>query len=109
MNSMLDEVKNLPGLKEDALRALGPCAVCGKKLLEGGQPTFYVVEVAHAAFDQRAVQRRIGLGFATSDQLARVVGPNEDLAKVFTARRAVVHERCALELRHVGQILEDKS
>lgn len=102
------EVSVLPGLKEDELRRLGPCAVCGRALLEGGQPTFYVLEVSHAALDTAGLRRRYGLGLMMgSDALARVMGPNEDLAKVFAGpRRVVLHEGCAGDLAHVGQVLE---
>lgn len=96
----------LPGLKEAELVKLGPCAACGKPLLDQdkGGLTFYRVEISRAAFSPAAVQRRVGASMMMgSDALAALMGPNEDLAKVFDGPRAVaVHEGCAM----VGHLLD---
>lgn len=97
----------MPGLKEAELVVLGPCRVCGQQQLAGGEPTFYVVEVSRAAFDRRAIERRVGLEMMLgSGPLAKVMGPNEDIAKVFDGpHRAFVHETCALRLGHLLELI----
>lgn len=94
-------LKDLPGLKEDEIARLGPCAVCGGSLLT--DILFYVVTVKRAGFDPDAAQRRVGLGMALgSATLARIMGPDEDLAKVIDRPHTVaVHERCAGKIGHL--------
>lgn len=100
-------VAAMPGLKEDRLIALGPCRICGQQQLAGGEPTFYVVEVSRAAFDRRAVERRVGLQMMLgSGPLATIMGPNEDIAKVFDGpHRTFVHESCAIRMTHLLDLL----
>lgn len=94
---MSEEYKNVE-YKEDELTALGPCRICGKKLLETGDITFYHVRLTRAMVDIRALQRRVGLGMALgNDALARVMGPHDPLAKSFAGPDdIVVHETCAI-------------
>lgn len=101
-------VAEMPGWKEDALIALGPCRVCGKPQL-GADVTFYVVEVSRAAFDRRAIERRVGLQMMLGNgALAAAMGPNEDIAKVFAApARVFVHESCAARVHHVLELFPE--
>ncbi len=105
----MSKVKRLPGLKEIELVRLGACAVCREPLAANDQLTFYRVAVSHLAFDARAVRRRFGLGMAIgSDAIARVMGPDEDLAKVLDGpREVVVHEGCADRIGHLMSLMEE--
>ena len=106
------DIKSLPGMKERALDALGPCAVCGKPLLgsDKGGLSFYVVTVQHVCFDGRALRRQIGLGMLLTPALASVMGPDDDLAKIVSGPvTRAVHELCAAEVRHLALLMEEKS
>jgi hypothetical protein len=88
---MSDDFKTLPGMKE---RELGPCALCGKPLLDAG-PVFYRVTLEQAALDRRAVERQLGLGMITgSAAIAAVLGPDEDLAKIVQTSRGLACAAC---------------
>lgn len=101
------DVESLPGLKERALRELGRCPLCKKKGLEGNSPTFYVVEITRACFSRTPIERRVGLAMIVGDALAGIMGPDEDLAKIFDGpHRVFVHEECAGTLIHILQLLE---
>lgn len=69
-------------MKESELRALGVCACCGRKLLEGATlPLFYRLTVERFAFDVAAARRQDGLAsFLGSTRLAAVMGPDEEMA-----------------------------
>lgn len=63
-----------------------PCAMCGRGVMHTGLPLFYRVKVEAMGVDVRAVQRRAGLeqmmgGGSAGALLARVMGPDEDIAK----------------------------
>jgi len=96
---MASDNDKLPGIKEDGLLKLGKCAVCKNDQIGKGV-TFYVVEIARAAFDTVALRRRLGLEMQIGNAaLARHMGPNEDLAKIFDGpRRVFVHEDCAHDI-----------
>lgn len=101
------EFEALPGIKEDRLLKLGSCAVCGKKMLEAPEPTFYRVHLERAIWDQGAIRRRVGLQMALGDSgaLAAVMGPNDDLAKVYEGpHEVVVHETCAHRLNSLLEL-----
>jgi hypothetical protein len=73
-------------MKEEELRTLTTCAVCGKKLgqcIAGKLPMFYVVKVQQYILDNDALQRQQGLAMMMGGNglLASVMGPDEDMAK----------------------------
>lgn len=108
MNSKLPGLKpdGMQGLKESDLEALGKCCVCGKSQLGKG-PTFYKVTVERGMFLPDALQRRFGLGGMIGQGLARVMGPDEDLAKIWVGPViAFIHEQCALSISHPLEIIE---
>lgn len=90
------DLRDLPGIKEKELAALGPCLVCGKHLLEEGI-LFYRVSVEFCGFDAQAVKQRVGLEMMLgSGPLARAMGPDADMANVMTGPvSAVIHQGCA--------------
>lgn len=98
-------VEALPGIKEAELIKLGECAVCHRKLLEGGAPMFWVVTLERAMFDAHALRQRVGLGMMVGP-LASVMGPDADLAKVFDGpHRVAVHENCADDIGHLIRLV----
>lgn len=93
-----EQVENLPGFKEDELNKLGNCLLCGKPLLdvEYGGITFYVHTIKRAMWDVDAVRQQAGLGMMLGGAigLARIMGPDRDLAKVFSEETFAMHEVC---------------
>lgn len=88
------EIADLPGLKEDELR---PCDFCGARF--NAPPVFYRVTVENFAVDVQAARRQLGLGMHLgSAALARVMGPNEDLAKRVSTDTKLVCLDCASKL-----------
>lgn len=109
---MGDDLRDMPGLKESELLALGPCVVCGKPHLDpaAGGVTFYKLTVTRAMFCRPALERRVGLELMLggAGALARVIGPDEDLAKIFSGPvESFVHERCALRINHLLELMPD--
>jgi hypothetical protein len=107
---MPDEIKKLPGLKEYDLAKLGPCVICRRPLLDKEKLglTFYKLTVTRAALDRSAIERRIGLQMVLggASELARAMGPDEDLAKVFAGPVDVlVHEVCASDFNHILELV----
>lgn len=97
----------MSGLRLSQLKALGDCAVCGKKQLAGGLPMFYVVEISRAGFDAAAVRRAAGLEMQIG-ALAAVMGPDEVLAKTFDGpHRVFVHETCAGDVGHLLRLVPE--
>lgn len=103
------EIAKLPGIKEDELVKCGPCPLCKKPIisLEHGL-TFYRITIRRAMLDLHGIKRRMGLGMMLgNDTLARAMGPNDDLAKIFDGpHEIVVHEECAAEVGHLLQLVE---
>lgn len=97
----------MPGLKERDLIRLGPCRVCGKSLLEhDGGLTFYRLAISRGIFDPSALRRQVGLALQLGGPLAAVMGPDEDLAKIFDGpHEVVVAEACALRLGHLLDLI----
>lgn len=110
---MADDVRDLPGLKEQALQDLGPCVVCGKAHLDpaaAGAGTFYLLSISRAMFDRAALARRVGLEMQLGNSaIARAMGPDEDLAKVFAGpASAFVHEDCAHRVNSLLELMPDR-
>ncbi len=81
---------------------LKPCAICGKGVMHSGVPLFYRVKVEHMGIDASAVRQVHGLEtMLGSVALARVMGPDPDIAKpIIEDQPAVlVCQPCALEPR----------
>lgn len=100
----MSDVYKLPGLKETELARLGPCVVCKQPML-GADVTFYCVTISRVMWSRSTVERRVGLGMLLGNSnLARAMGPDEDLAKIFDGPHQVaVHETCG---HRVNSLLE---
>lgn len=101
----MTDLKDLPGLKEDEIAALGPCPLCRRPLTS--VLLFYEVTVRRVGWDRSALQQRAGLEMMlTSGVLARVMGPNRDLAKVIAGPdRCAVCEDCADKVPHLLELM----
>jgi hypothetical protein len=74
------------------------CAICGKGVMAGGMPLFWRVTCERMGVDLAAVKREVGMELLMGGNvaLARVLGPDEDIAAPFGAPRTVlVCEACA--------------
>lgn len=86
-------------MRERELRAAAKCAFCGKGFMESGLPLFYRVRIQRFGVDMSAVRRQSGfeqmLGGAAA--LARVMGPDEEMAKPLHSVEFTVCETCSLD------------
>ena len=81
---------DMPGLKEDELTK---CALCGKAHTA---PVFYRVSVESCAMDLRAMQRQAGFAAMMGNaDIARVMGPDDDMAKIIDTTTRIVCLDCA--------------
>lgn len=100
------KLQDLPGLKESELIKLGRCPLCQKSQLAGGV-TFYKVEISRGVFDLNAVRRAAGLEMQIG-ALAQIMGPDENLARIFKGPKTVfVHEQCAHEINSLLILMGD--
>lgn len=68
-------------MKDDELLTHANCSLCGQKIGACGSPFFWRVVAERFAVDLRRVQQTDGLAMMLgSAQLARVMGPNHDVA-----------------------------
>lgn len=77
---------------------LQKCVLCGRGVMHQGMPLFWRITLQRMGIDLAAVQRTTGLEMMMGGNvaLARVIGPNEDIAKPFGDERTiVVCESCA--------------
>ncbi len=106
---MTDATDKLAGIKEAELVKLGACAICGEHMLAGPNRTitFYRVTIERAGFDVGAINSRVGLQMQLgSDALARAMGPDQDLAKVFEGpHQRIVHEHCAHKINSLLELI----
>jgi hypothetical protein len=92
-------------MKEEELRRLATCAVCGKKLGASikehrNLPIFWKVTAQRFLFDDGAMRRQAGLEMMVGHVgLAQALSPNEDLAQPMDEKPIVfsVCDHCALE------------
>lgn len=105
----IKDLESLKGLKEDDLQKLGPCIICNQQLINSTNLTFYKIEVSRGILNIDAIRRRVGAGMLMTNAIARILGPNEDLAKVFDGpHQLVIHEECALKTHHPLDLIQLK-
>lgn len=74
------------------------CVLCGQGMMHAGMPLFWRITLQRMGVDMAAVQREAGLEMMMGGHvaLARIMGPNEDIAAPIGAERTVlVCERCS--------------
>lgn len=80
-----------------------PCAICGRGMMHAGVPLFFRVKIEHMGVDLKAVERTAGLemmfgGGVAGAKLARIMGPDPDLAKpMMEPQQLLVCHPCALK------------
>ena len=87
-------------MKEDELREAAVCAVCGDRIMTRGMPLFWRVRLTRYGLDWNALQQQQGLTMMLGGHaaLARIMGPDNDLAKPMgDPIEVTVCERCAGE------------
>lgn len=93
-------------MKADELVKVATCAKCRKKFGEARAPYFFRMRVQMFVINAGALRRHTGLEMATSPALARVMGPNEDLAEAVASWEVTLCADCQGE---IPQHLEPKS
>ncbi len=91
-------------MKEDELRKLATCKVCGKRLGASFRdnhtlPLFWKVTLERHMLDDGALRRQAGLEMMTGHvALARALSPDEEMTKVVTGPLTVsVCDHCAMQ------------
>ena len=113
MNETARKILNeLPGIKQSEIK---PCALCDRGVAHDGNILFWRLRFDRAGLDLRAIQRQTGLEqFLGSAPLARVMGTDDDIAKVIDGPHDVwICEPCVLErvpeLLIIGEKLNEKA
>ena len=82
-------------MKEEELRECAVCDICNEKIGSGGNINFYRVNVKSYVFNLNEMQRQDGLAmFLGSPALARVMGSDEDMAKLTDENTITVCADC---------------
>lgn len=106
------ELAKLPGMKELDLRKHTTCAICRqpvfKRKAHEFPGLFWTVKVQRWGLDMEACNRQQGLGMMLGGRgdIARVMGPDEDLAKQMAEAELTVCESCAGEKTGLFELLE---
>lgn len=92
--------------------ALGPCALCGKLILECGSPVFYRVTIRQCGVDAKAVRERLGLamllgGGSAGLELAGVMGAAADPVVILAENETNVCLSCSAKPILTVQLLEN--
>jgi hypothetical protein len=91
------DIDKLPGLKH---RDFKPCLACGKGVMHAGSISFYRVRIEHCVVNTREVEKAAGMEMLMGNpQLANVMGPDADLAKVMSADGGLLCQDCGLRDR----------
>ena len=89
-------------------------ALCGKGVMHNGVPLFYRCRITPMGIDARAVQQTHGLeqmfgGVGGGARLARVMGPDPDIAKPITEEQtALVCQDCSMQ-PHLFAMLAERA
>jgi hypothetical protein len=92
-------------MKELELRRHSTCDLCDKPIGHTGLPLFWRLKVDRWGIDLAAARRQDGLAqFIGSTAIARVMGPDEDMAKpMMPPVTLTACETCAVE--HLGRVM----
>jgi len=87
------------------------CANCGKGVMHTKTPFFYTVKIDRCVIDPQAVQEVAGLEqMIGSVQIAQVMGPDPDIAHVFTEGKTVwLCDHCAFQHSSIAQMAEENA
>lgn len=90
-------------MREQELREKGNCAICGKGIGHAGGVHFYRVRVEQYIVNMGALQRQSGLAMMLGghSMLARVMGPDEEMAQKASSSEITVCSEC-IGTEHLG-------
>lgn len=83
---------------------LGPCLLCSRGLMHGGDIQFFRVKIESFLVDTEAVQRQHGLemSMGAAASLAQVMGPDQDIAIGVLETAGFICQPCFFEERLAG-------
>lgn len=94
-------------MNELELRAASICGLCRKPFGHAGAPIFYRVTVETFIVNVAAVRRQDGFAqMMGSSELARIMGPGEDLAQSADRKTLTVCMKCCVEGETVAAVVE---
>lgn len=86
-------------MKEKELRQHAVCSKCGRKIGHTGVPLFWTVEVRRHGIKLDAVKRQSGFAMMMgSPELARVMGPDEEMTEELYSANMTLCENCGMEI-----------
>jgi len=96
-------------MKEEELRKIAKCAMCGKGIGHTKLPLFWRVRIERYGLKMDALQRQQGLEMFLGGHvtLAQVMGPNEDMAEKISGVEITLCETCASGKQTVVAILAE--
>ncbi len=96
-------------MKEQELRKIATCAMCGKRIGHVGVPVFWRVRIKRYGLKGDAIRRQSGLEtfFDGYVALAQVMGSNEDMAEVISSVEVTVCEDCCTKQTCVAVLAEE--
>lgn len=97
-------------MKEQELRKIANCAICGKPFGHTGLPLFWRVTIERFGINTQAIQRQDGLAaMLGSSYLASIMGTDEDIAaSILGPVKITVCENCALEPIVIAALVENE-
>ena len=97
-------------MKEQELREIATCAMCGQQIGHTGLPLFWRVRIERYGVKIDAVQRQTGLAMMLDGHaaLAAVMGPDEDMAEKISSKEITVCEDCSMKQTVIAVLAEDE-
>lgn len=98
-------------MKEQELRDIAKCHVCGRKIGHVGLPVFWRVRMESWGVDMGALKRQTGMEMLLDGHvaLAQVMGVNEDMATKISSVEITLCLTCASEHSVPSMVLADES
>jgi hypothetical protein len=95
-------------MKENELRKVAKCVVCGKGFLHTGLPLFWRVRIERLGVDTNVVRRQDGLAaMLGNSMLANVMGPDEEMTKaMMDPVELTLCETCAMSDVNIAVLAE---
>ncbi len=87
-------------MKEDELRKHAICSACKNKIGHTHLPMFWTLNIKRHGLLKGALERNAGLFtmLGGSAELARVMGPDEDMTKILLEEKITLCETCAMPI-----------
>jgi len=97
-------------MKEEELRKIAKCAMCGKGIGHTKLPLFWRVRIQRYGLKMDALQRQQGLEmfFGGHVAIAQVMGADEDMAEEMSSIEITLCETCGTEKQTVIAVLAEE-